>query len=140
MANAALEALTAAGINHRVVRHEHVTSLAEAAVPAGVDAADVIKTIVVRRADDDYVLVPGDRAISWPKLRAVLGVNRLSMPQKRPTPSAWIRRPAYAAVGTALPTESLQHATRPDLHVDGLAGVSRRFEPGQVAHRFEGDE
>jgi prolyl-tRNA editing enzyme YbaK/EbsC (Cys-tRNA(Pro) deacylase) len=24
--------------------------------------------------------VPGDRAISWPKLRALLGVNRLSMP------------------------------------------------------------
>ena len=82
MANAALDALTAAGITHRVVHHEHVTSLAEAAAQAGVDTADVIKTIVVRRADDDFVfvLVPGDRAISWPKLRAVLGVNRLSMP------------------------------------------------------------
>jgi len=79
MANAAL---AAAGITHRVVHHEHVTSLAEAAAQAGVDTAGVIKTIVVRRADDDYVfvLVPGDRAISWPKLRAVLGVNRLSMP------------------------------------------------------------
>jgi Cys-tRNA(Pro) deacylase len=82
MANAALVALTAAGITHRVVHHGHVTSLAEAAEQAGVDTSDVIKTIVVRRADDDYVfvLVPGDRAISWPKLRAVLGVNRLSMP------------------------------------------------------------
>jgi prolyl-tRNA editing enzyme YbaK/EbsC (Cys-tRNA(Pro) deacylase) len=41
-----------------------------------------VKTLVVRRADDDYVfvLVPGDRTISWPKLRALLGVNRLSMP------------------------------------------------------------
>jgi Cys-tRNA(Pro)/Cys-tRNA(Cys) deacylase len=82
MANAALDALTAAGIPHRVIRQEHVTSLAEAAAQAGVDTTDVIKTIVVRRADDDYVfvLVPGDRAISWPKLRAVLGVHRLSMP------------------------------------------------------------
>jgi hypothetical protein len=26
------------------------------------------------------VLVPGDRAISWPKLRRLLGVSRLSMP------------------------------------------------------------
>ena len=44
--------------------------------------AAVVKTLVVRRADDDYlfVLVPGDRAISWPKLRALLGVSRLSMP------------------------------------------------------------
>ena len=38
--------------------------------------------MVVRRGDDDYllVLVPGDRVISWPKMRALLGVNRLSMP------------------------------------------------------------
>lgn len=43
---------------------------------------DVVKTLVVRRGDDDYlfVLVPGDREIAWPKLRAHLGVNRLSMP------------------------------------------------------------
>ena len=36
----------------------------------------------MRRGDDDYlfVLVPGDRAISWPKLRALLGVSRMSMP------------------------------------------------------------
>ena len=42
----------------------------------------MIKTLVVRRSEDDYVfvLVPGDRQISWPKLRALLGVNRLSMP------------------------------------------------------------
>ena len=26
------------------------------------------------------MLVPGDRAISWPRLRALLGVSRLSMP------------------------------------------------------------
>jgi Cys-tRNA(Pro)/Cys-tRNA(Cys) deacylase len=43
---------------------------------------DVVKTLVVRRGDDDYlfVLVPGDRVISWPKLRALLGVSRLSLP------------------------------------------------------------
>jgi Cys-tRNA(Pro)/Cys-tRNA(Cys) deacylase len=44
--------------------------------------AQLIKTMVVRRGADDYlfVLVPGDRVISWPKLRAHLDVNRLSMP------------------------------------------------------------
>ena len=42
----------------------------------------MVKTLVVRRADDDFlfVLVPGDRVISWPKLRSLLGVSRLSMP------------------------------------------------------------
>jgi Cys-tRNA(Pro) deacylase len=56
--------------------------LEEAAQARGVDAADIIKTLVVRRADDDYlfVLVPGDRTISWPKLRELLGLSRLSMP------------------------------------------------------------
>ena len=37
----------------------------------------------MRRGDDDFlfVLVPGDdRESSWPKLRSLLGVSRLSMP------------------------------------------------------------
>jgi Cys-tRNA(Pro)/Cys-tRNA(Cys) deacylase len=78
----AIDALTAAGVAHRVIRHGPVDSLAQAARTRGVDVADVVKTIVVRRAENDFVfvLVPGDRVISWPKLRTLLGVNRLSMP------------------------------------------------------------
>jgi Cys-tRNA(Pro)/Cys-tRNA(Cys) deacylase len=78
----ALDALNAAGIAYRVTRHAPVRSLAEAAQARGVEVADVVKTIVVRRGDNDFlfVLVPGDRVISWPKLRMLLGVNRLSMP------------------------------------------------------------
>lgn len=78
----ALEALLACGIRHEVTRHGPVASLAEAAATRGVEPRDIVKTLVVRRADDDYlfVLVPGDRQISWPKLRAHLGVHRLSMP------------------------------------------------------------
>jgi Cys-tRNA(Pro) deacylase len=79
---AAVVAVTAAGIDHRVIRHGPVRNLAEAAEARGVEPRDVVKTLVVRRGDDDYlfVLVPGDRTISWPKLRALLGVSRLSMP------------------------------------------------------------
>jgi Cys-tRNA(Pro)/Cys-tRNA(Cys) deacylase len=75
-------ALSAAGVAHRVIRHGPVRSLAEAAVARGVEPADVVKTMVVRRGDDDMVLVlvPGDRTIAWPRLRTLLGVNRLSMP------------------------------------------------------------
>jgi len=67
---------------HVVTRHGPVRSLEEAAEARGLDPAAVIKTIVVRLSDEDYrfVLVPGDREISWPRLRAHLGVNRLSMP------------------------------------------------------------
>lgn len=78
----AAAALDATGIEHVIVRHGPVTSLAEAAQARGVTPDQVIKTLVVRRGDGDFVfvLVPGDRQISWPKLRALLGVNRLSMP------------------------------------------------------------
>lgn len=74
--------MAASGVRHEVVRHSPVGSLEEAAAARGVAPAAVIKTIVVRRGEDDYlfVLVPGDRTIAWPKLRALLGVSRLSMP------------------------------------------------------------
>ncbi|HUZ37897.1 MAG TPA: YbaK/EbsC family protein [Streptosporangiaceae bacterium] len=82
MTTPALVAAEAAGLAHRVIRHGPVRSLAEAAQARGVPPAAVVKTLVVRRGDQDFlfVLVPGDRAISWPKLRALLGVSRLSMP------------------------------------------------------------
>jgi Cys-tRNA(Pro) deacylase len=78
----ALAAIEESGIAYRVVRHGHVSSLAEAAAARGVEPSALLKTIVVRRADDDFlfVLVPGDREIAWPKLRALLGVKRMSMP------------------------------------------------------------
>ncbi|BCY07642.1 aminoacyl-tRNA deacylase [Actinoplanes sp. L3-i22] len=82
MTNAAINAVVQAGIGYEVFRHGPVNSVAEAAAAQGVELRDLVKTLVVRRGPDDYlfVLVPGDRSISWPKLRALLGVNRLSMP------------------------------------------------------------
>ena len=78
----AFDALDATGVAHRIIRHGPVSTVAEAAQTRGVEVADVVKTIVVRRTGNEFVfvLVPGDRVISWPKLRALLGVNRLSMP------------------------------------------------------------
>ena len=48
-----------------------------------VDGREVIPDDALRgpgEGDHLFVLVPGDREISWPKLRALLGVNRISMP------------------------------------------------------------
>ncbi|MFH5938944.1 aminoacyl-tRNA deacylase, partial [Clostridium perfringens] len=44
---------------------------------------DIVKTLVVKRSDDTFLfaLVPGDRVISWPKLRALVGVNKLRLPE-----------------------------------------------------------
>jgi Cys-tRNA(Pro)/Cys-tRNA(Cys) deacylase len=78
----AIAAADALGLTYQVTRHGPVRSLEEAAAARGIAPADLVKTIVVRLSDDDYrfILVPGDREIAWPKLRALLGVNRISMP------------------------------------------------------------
>ncbi|WP_442574322.1 aminoacyl-tRNA deacylase [Microbacterium sp. F51-2R] len=57
-------------------------SLPEAAELLGIPPSGIVKTLVVKRSDDTFLfaLVPGDRAISWPKLRAVVGVNKLQLP------------------------------------------------------------
>ncbi len=74
-------AVAASGLAHEVVEYGKVNSVAEAAIARGVQLDRVIKTIVVRRAEGDLlmVLVPGDRVIDWAKLRKVCGVSRLSL-------------------------------------------------------------
>lgn len=69
-------------LQYREIRYGKVSSVEEAAAARGVPVAAVVKSLLVRRGEDDHllVLVPGDRSISWPKLRALLGVSRLSMP------------------------------------------------------------
>ena len=69
-------------VDHEVVEHGPVDSLEEAARKRSLPRSAVLKTMVVRRSDDDYVfvLVPGDRVIDWAKLRGHLKQRRLSMP------------------------------------------------------------
>jgi Cys-tRNA(Pro) deacylase len=77
----ALQALRACGLAHEVLSHGRSAASSRRSA-RGVEPADVVKTLVVRRGEDDHllVLVPGLRTISWPRLRALLGVSRLSMP------------------------------------------------------------
>jgi Cys-tRNA(Pro)/Cys-tRNA(Cys) deacylase len=78
----AIEAAQRAGIPFAVVRTERAHSAEESAELQGIELAALLRTIVVRRAGDDYVfvLVPGGRRFDWPKVRAHLGVKRLSLP------------------------------------------------------------
>ncbi len=78
----AVVAARALGLTCTVTRHGRVGSLEEAAAARGVRPADIVKSLVVRRGEGDFlfVLVPGDRQFSWKKLRALLGTNRVSMP------------------------------------------------------------
>jgi Cys-tRNA(Pro)/Cys-tRNA(Cys) deacylase len=70
------------GLTIEIFPRQAANSLVEAAAILGIEPADIVKSLVVKRSDDSFLfaLIPGDRAISWPKLRAVVGVNKLQMP------------------------------------------------------------
>jgi Cys-tRNA(Pro) deacylase len=78
----ATAAIAVLGVPFSVVQIGHVTSAAEAAMAAGVPLEALLRTIVVRRGADDHLLVvaPASRQFDWTKLRAHLGVSRLSLP------------------------------------------------------------
>ena len=78
----AIDALAATGVPYAVVRTERAGSAEESAAFQGIPVEALLRTIVVRRGEDDYVfvLVPAGRRFDWPKLRAHLGVTRLSLP------------------------------------------------------------
>ena len=77
----ATEAAAAAGVSHRVVRTAVPESAEESAALQGIPLTALLRTIVVRRAANDYlfVLVPAGRRFDWPKLRAHLGINRITV-------------------------------------------------------------
>jgi Cys-tRNA(Pro)/Cys-tRNA(Cys) deacylase len=78
----AMARLKAAGVAHRVVVTRPASSPEESAELQGVALRELVRTIVVRRGEGDYlfVLLPGGRRLDWPKLRAYLGVSRISLP------------------------------------------------------------
>jgi Cys-tRNA(Pro)/Cys-tRNA(Cys) deacylase len=74
----------ARGIPIEIVERPAAQSLEEAAEVLGITPADIVKSLVVKRHDGTFLFaeVPGDRQISWAKLRAIVGVNKLQLPDK----------------------------------------------------------
>ncbi len=104
-------------------------SLEEAAALLDLEPADIVKTLVVKRSDDSFLfaLVPGDKAISWPKLRAVVGVNKL----KLPSPELALEATGYER-GTIVPIGS---STPWPVYADSSI-VGRRIAMGAGAHGY----
>ncbi|MFE1646263.1 aminoacyl-tRNA deacylase [Microbacterium sp. P01] len=104
-------------------------SLAEAAALLGLPASGIIKTLVVKRSDDTFLfaLIPGDKSISWPKLRAVVGVNKLQLP----APEAALAATGYER-GTIVPLGS---TTEWPIYADASI-VGRRIALGAGAHGY----
>ena len=70
------------GVPIEVVSRPAARSLDEAAALLGIRPSLLVKTLVVRRHDRTHLfaLVPGDRQLSWRKLRMVVGVSKLRLP------------------------------------------------------------
>jgi len=78
-ASLALEKL---GIPHRVFQHnDHVTSLEQAAQERGQRPEQVVRSILFRLGEGEFVmaLVGGPAQISWKRLRQHFGQSRLTM-------------------------------------------------------------
>ena len=73
---------SARGLEVEIIERPAARSLEEAAELMGITPGDIVKSLVLKKSDDTYVfaLVPGGRKISWPKLRGILGVNKLQLP------------------------------------------------------------
>ncbi len=70
------------GLDVEIVARPAAESLEQAAAALGIRPADIVKSLVAKRKDGTFLfaLVPGDRQIAWSKLRAVVGVNKLQLP------------------------------------------------------------
>lgn len=74
--------LDARGIPYRFFRHSgEVRSLEQAAAERGQQPEQVIRSILFRLAEDQFVMVlmAGETQVSWPALRRYLGQSRLTM-------------------------------------------------------------
>ncbi|MEV8135352.1 aminoacyl-tRNA deacylase [Microbacterium aurantiacum] len=123
------DAATARGLTVEFRERPAAHSLEEAAGLLGVSPSTIVKTLVVKRSDDTYLfaLVPGDRGISWPKLRTVVGVNKLQLPD----PDRALAATGYER-GTIVPIGS---TTEWPVYADErIAG--QRIAVGAGAHGF----
>ncbi len=75
-------ALDKLGIPHKVFRHTNqISSLEQAAQERNQQPTQVIRSILFRISEDDFImaLVAGPAQISWKRLRQHLGQSRLTM-------------------------------------------------------------
>lgn len=119
----------ARGLQVEFVERMRARSLEEAAQILGITPADIVKSLVVKRSDGTFLfaLIPGDRQIAWPKLRALVGVNKLQLP----SPEAALEATGYER-GTITPLGS---TTAWPVYADaGMIG--RRVSMGAGEHGY----
>jgi Cys-tRNA(Pro)/Cys-tRNA(Cys) deacylase len=121
----ALRALAGSSLAFEVKRTRRARSAEESAGFQGIELGQLLRTIVVRRAAEDYafVLVPGGRQIDWPKLRAHLGVSRLSLPDAEEAKAATgYERGTITPFGSASPWPVIADSGIPALDRVAIGG------------------
>lgn len=124
----ALRVLAGSGLDYEVVQTRPASSAEESAELQGIPLQALLRTIVVRRGEDDYlfVLVPGGRRFDWPKLREHLGVRRLSMPDAEEAKTVTgYERGAITPFGAARAWPVLVDAAAMDPDVVAIGGGAR---------------
>lgn len=121
----ALDALADSDLRFEVKRTERARSAQESASFQGIELDQLLRTIVIRRGENDYVfvLVPGGRQIDWPKLRAHLGVSRLSLPDAEEAKAATgYERGAITPFGATNPWQVIADASMAEKPVVAIGG------------------
>jgi len=78
----AAQALELIGVSYKLFEHSHPPeSLEDAARQRGQTPGQIVRSIVFRLAEEQFVmvLIAGPGQISWKRMRAALGVSRISM-------------------------------------------------------------
>lgn len=142
----ALDYLAATDLEYEVVRTGPVSGIDEAARRRGIPVGAVLKTLVVRVEEGEYVfvLVPGDRAIDWSKLRSHLGVRRLSLPDaERAHDVTGYPRGAITPFGSSHAWPVVADARLMGFEVvsigGGAHGVSVTIEPVPLCRHLDAD-
>jgi Cys-tRNA(Pro) deacylase len=142
----AIRQVAGSGIPFRVVRTERPTSAEESAELQGIEVGQLIRSIVVRRGADDYVfvLVPGGRQINWGRLRAHLGVKRLSLPdQEEAKEATGYERGTITPFGSSTVWPVVADASLADRDVvaigAGAHGVNMHVDPADLARVLGAD-
>jgi Cys-tRNA(Pro)/Cys-tRNA(Cys) deacylase len=121
----ALRALAGSDLDFAVKRTQRARSADESAAFQGIELGQLLRTIVIRRAENDYVfvLVPAGRQMDWPKLRAHLGVSRLSLPDADEAKAATgYERGTITPFGSATAWPVIADATIPALGTVAIGG------------------
>jgi Cys-tRNA(Pro)/Cys-tRNA(Cys) deacylase len=124
----AIRAAADAGVPFTVARTDRPSSAEESAALQGIEVRQLVRTIVVRLAADDYVfvLVPGGRQIDWQRLRAHLGQRRLSLPDETEAKRATgYERGAITPFGATTAWPVVADATIMDADLVAIGGGAR---------------